>query len=109
MADREGRGGGAGWFVVGLLIGIVGTLITQMIVQSGAEHGHGEPAVNSSLPAASSQPVSSAKPKLAAHQGGLSGARAASAAAADQSPSDVADDAAAAGMTSRTPPGANSQ
>jgi len=76
MADKEGRGSGAGLFVVGLLIGVAGTLI-------------------------------SAKPKLVMHQGGLSGAKPSSAAAAvvnDQSPSDVADDAAAAGMTSRTPP-----
>ena len=107
MADKEGRGSGAGLFVVGLLIGVAGTLITQRFVQSGGETARGEPTTSSSAPVATTQVASSAKPKLVMHQGGLSGAKPLSAAAAvvnDQSPSDVADDAAAAGMTSRTPP-----
>jgi hypothetical protein len=106
MADKEGRGGGAGLFVVGLLIGVAGTLITQRFVQSGGENARSETMTNSSTPVVSAQPASGVKPKLVTHQGGLSGAHPASAAAAavnDQSPSDVADDAAAAGMTSRTP------
>jgi len=111
MADKDGRGGGAVWFIAGLLIGVVGTLITQRFVQAGGQNTQSEPVSSSSAPAVSSEAASSAKPKLVMHQGGLSGAKPASAAAAavnDQSPSDVADDAAAAGMTSRTPQRAQS-
>ena len=35
MADKDGRGGGLGWFIVGLLIGVAGTLAMQRFVQSG--------------------------------------------------------------------------
>jgi len=107
MADKDGRGGGAVWFIAGLLIGVVGTLVTQRFVQSGGQSSQDEAISSSPAPAVSSEAASSVKPKLVTHPGGLSSAKSLSAAAAaandDQSPSDVADDAAAAGMTSRAP------
>ena len=105
MADKGGRGSsGIGLFIMGLLIGVVGTLVTQKIVTGGGGHSNTLPEATTITPAPESAD-SDAKPKLVVHSGGLSSAKPKSAAAAavDQSPADVADDAAAAGMTSRTP------
>ena len=107
MADN-GRGGGAGWFIMGLLIGVAGTLVTQKFVQSGgqaSQNASAASAPSAAAPAVAATAASDAKPKLVMHQGGLSGARPASAAAVaiTQSPDDIADDAAAAGATSRGP------
>jgi hypothetical protein len=105
MADKGGRTGGIGLFIMGLLIGVVGTLVTQKIIMGGSEHGNTLPASTTIVPAPEPGPDSDAKPKLVVHPGGLSSAkpRSAAAAAVEQNPADVADDAAAAGMTSRTP------
>ena len=106
MADKDARGGGAGWFIVGLLIGVGGTLLTQRFIQSGGQTSQTASVASSATaaaPASAAPAAGDAKPKLVMHQGGLSGAHAASAAAVtvDQSPDDIADDAAAAGATSR--------
>ena len=112
MADKEGRGG-FGWFIIGLLIGVAGTLATQRLVLSGGQVSRSSQAAvtptlspSASGPAAVSAAAGSARPKLTMHEGGLSGAphMSAAAIATDQSPADVADDAAAAGMTSRAGP-----
>ena len=115
MADVGGRSGGLGWFLVGLLVGVAGTLATQKVIQAGAEPS---PAVAiapiSGAPAAASRPRLSDAPaatKPVVHKTSLATEADSSSAphhrtTHEQSPADIADDAAAAGMTSRgTDPG----
>lgn len=115
MADKSSRDGGSGlgWFVIGLLIGVAGTLATQKFAVF--KSGEAAPdATSASLQPAAGPPPPGAPPKLTVHQGGLYGASATSAAGpaeavaapdgADETPADVADDAAATGMTARARP-----
>jgi hypothetical protein len=114
MADKSSRDGGSGlgWFIIGLLIGVAGTLATQRFaVFKGAEAA-------SDLAAPALQPPSQpllagGQPKLIVHKGGLTRAPVSAASAAplttrdvaiDEAPSEVADDAAATGMTARAKP-----
>ena len=115
MADKSSRDGGSGlgWFIIGLLIGVAGTLATQKFaVFKGSDAA--PDASSASLQPPAGPPPPGAPPKLIVHQGGLYGASATSGAGpaeplaapegADETPSDVADDAAATGMTARAHP-----
>jgi len=114
MADRKSRDGGSGlgWFIIGLLIGVAGTLATQKFAVLKTLVAAPD-ATQASLQAPAGPSPPGAPPKLIVHQGGLYGASATSSDAAeplavppgtDETPSDVADDAAATGMTARSHP-----
>lgn len=107
MADKSSRDGasGLGWFIIGLLIGVAGTIATQKFVvfkSSGA--------VPDATVAVIPPPAPAAPPKLLVHQGGLSAASANPISATPtpnttgETAADVADDAAATGMTARPKP-----
>jgi hypothetical protein len=109
MANREG--GGFGWLVVGVLLGVVGTLAFQLFAgKSDTEEADAPPP--HALVVAPAPPVvaSLAKPRIKAlPRPALSDAPAApvpvaseTAAPDAQNAGQIADDAAAAGMTSRT-------
>jgi hypothetical protein len=108
MAEREGRGGGAGWFIVGLLIGVAGTLATQRFIQSGADTGR-PASVADVAPAAVDAPIpETPKPKPVTRHIDPADADASDSGPprltrAQQEAADMADDAAAAGMTTRAP------
>ena len=115
MADKSSRDGGSGlgWFIIGLLIGVAGTLATQKFAVFKTTQTATDATSASLQPPAGPAPPG-APPKFTVHQGGLYGASALSGAGpaepsavpdgADESPSDVADDAAATGMTARAHP-----
>jgi hypothetical protein len=105
MAEKSSRDGasGLGWFVIGLLIGVAGTLATQKFAVFKSS-----PAVPDATAVAILPPTPSAPPKLLVHQGGLAASSAAPATptpnTTGQTAADVADDAAATGMTARAKP-----
>jgi len=113
MADKSSRdgGGGLGWFVIGLLIGVAGTLATQRftIFKSSTV---APDAASVALQPPPAPAVIAGPPKLLVHQGGLSSAPLPNDGpivnqepiATGESQSDVADDAAATGMTARARP-----
>ncbi len=114
MADRKSRDGGSGlgWFIIGLLIGVAGTLATQKFAVFKSLEAAPD-ATQASLQPPAGPPPPGAPPKLVVHQGGLYGASAPASDAgeplavpqdAGETPSDVADDAAATGMTARSHP-----
>jgi hypothetical protein len=116
MADKKSRDGGSGlgWFIIGLLIGVAGTLATQKFAVFKNIEASPDATTASLQPAAGPAPPG-APPKLIVHQGDLYGASALSAApggdeplavpaGTDETPADVADDAAATGMTARAHP-----
>lgn len=103
MANREGGGGGFGWLVLGVILGVVGTLALQLFAKRpDADEAEAPPA--HTLAIAPAPPVAAAPPhrvKAAAHRLAPSAAPTpADAAAADTG--QIAEDAAAAGMTSRS-------
>jgi len=112
MADKSGRdgGGGLGWFIIGLLIGVAGTLATQRF----AVFKSSEPAPDAAATALQPPPapVIAGPPKLLVHQGGLAQPTSSTVPTIEQqeplqtgeTPDDVADDAAATGMTARARP-----
>ena len=109
MADKSSRDGasGLGWFVIGLLIGVAGTIATQKfaVFKSVA----GPDAAAAMQPPAPAAPVAG-PPKLLVHQGGLAAVSSAAPATptpntTGQTAAEVADDAAATGMTARAKPG----
>jgi len=107
MAEKSSRDGGSGlgWFVIGLLIGVAGTLATQKFaVFKNVEAPDAQAAVQPPAPVA---PVAG-PPKLLVHQGGLAASSAAPATptpnTTGQTAADVAEDAAATGMTARAKP-----
>jgi hypothetical protein len=113
MADRSSRdgGGGLGWLIIGLLIGIAGTLATQKFAvfrSNDAAPDVTTATLQPTAPAALPGPG----PKLIVHQGGLSQPPAAAEAQivprepvqTRETPAEVADDAAATGMTARAKP-----
>jgi hypothetical protein len=105
MADKSSRDGasGLGWLVIGLLIGVAGTLATQKFaVFKSVAAPDASAAVQPPAPAA---PVAG-PPKLLVHQGGLAPSSAAPATpnTTGQTAAEVADDAAATGMTARAKP-----
>ncbi len=96
---RDGGGGAAlGWTLLGFLVGIAATLGLQTLM--GAEQPGHAAASSSAIHLTPSNPTETAKParKTAPTASG------APALVAAQSEADVADDAAAAGMTSRVAP-----
>jgi hypothetical protein len=107
MAEKSSRDGasGLGWFVIGLLIGAAGTLATQKFAVFKSNS-----AVPDAAAAAIQPPAPAAAPKLLVHQGGLSASSANPVSATPtpnttgQTAADVADDAAATGMTARAKP-----
>jgi hypothetical protein len=103
MADKGGRVGGLIWFILGLLIGVAGTLGTQRVVQSAGQDTRAVDLSSAPAPSDAAPAPVAAKPKQLAHEDAASAAPRHRSAASEQSDSDIADDAAAAGMTSRTP------
>ena len=107
MAEKSSRDGasGLGWFVIGLLIGVAGTLATQKFAVFKSS-----PAVPDATAVAIQPPAPAAPPKLLVHQGGLAASSANPVSATPtpnttgQTAADVADDAAATGMTARPKP-----
>jgi len=97
MARENGGGGAFGWTLLGFLAGVAATLGIQLLMNGQARGGHDE-AVSSSVPhvavAASSAPEVK-KPVVVVSSAAPTTKRA-------QPSAEVADDAAAAGMTSRT-------
>jgi len=113
MADRSSRdgGGGLGWLIIGLLIGVAGTLATQKFAvfrSNDAAPDITTATLQPPAPAALPGP----RPKLIVHQGGLSPPPSVAEAPiiprkpvqTSESPADIADDAAATGMTARVRP-----
>ena len=109
MADKSSRdgAGGLGWFVIGLLIGVAGTIATQKFVVFKSSHPAPDAAAAAVQPPAPAAPVAG-PPKLLVHQGGLAASSAAPATptpnTTGQTSDEVADDAAATGMTARPKP-----
>lgn len=106
MANREGGSAGFGWLVVGVLLGVVGTLAFQLFSgKSETEEADAPPAHALSVaPAALAPPAVATvtKPRVKAlPQPASSAAPIAPATSDAQNASQIADDAAAAGMTSR--------
>lgn len=103
MAAADGRRGGLGWFVIGLLLGVAGTLATQRFVQTAGQDA--QPAASlviaPAAPPAPEGPTPAPKPPVHHHHEAPSSAPA-SAAAGERATSEFDEDAAAAGMTSRT-------
>jgi len=113
MADRSSRdgGGGLGWFVIGLLIGVAGTLATQRFAVFKSVVAAPD-AASVALQPPPPPAVIAGPPKLLVHQGGLSQAPLPDdgpivnqePVATGETQADVADDAAATGMTARSRP-----
>jgi hypothetical protein len=105
MARESGGGGAIGWTLLGFLAGIAATLGVQTLMGGDEPTHHTTTAATSSglhiTASASSEPAAKPvkKPALA-----VASASPARSAPALQPSAEVADDAAAAGMTSRTSP-----
>jgi len=107
MADKSSRDGasGLGWFIIGLLIGVAGTVATQKFATFKSSQ-----AIPDATAVAVQPPPPAAPPKLLVHQGGLAAPSASPVSATPtpdttgQTAADVADDAAATGMTARPRP-----
>jgi hypothetical protein len=110
MAEKSSRDGasGLGWLIIGLLIGVAGTIATQKF----AVFKSSEPAPDAAATAIQPPPPPAAgPPKLLVHQGGLAAPSSANPVSATPTPdttgqtsAEVADDAAATGMTARAKP-----
>jgi hypothetical protein len=103
MAREGGGGGGAfGWTLLGILVGVAGTLAVETLLshQQPRQVEEQQPASSASVAVATAAPVA---PKPV-EKPVLSAAPVKSSAAAEASQEDVEDDAAAAGMTSRSHP-----
>ena len=104
MANREGGSAGFGWLVVGVLLGVVGTLAFQLFSGKSETEEADAPPAHAVAPAALAPPVVATvtKPRVKAlPQPASSAAPIAPATSDAQNASQIADDAAAAGMTSR--------
>lgn len=107
MANREGGGAGFGWLVVGVLLGVVGTLAFQLFAGKSTEEADAPqahalapaPALTPPEVATLSKPTVKALPRPASSDAPV--ATPAAAKPDTQNASQIADDAAAAGMTSR--------
>jgi hypothetical protein len=100
MARDSGGGGAFGWTVLGILVGVAGTLAVETLLNTHqAREVNEEQAVSSASAAVAAVP---APPKPAVKP--LSAAVAQKSDATTLSQDDVEDDAAAAGMTSRSRP-----
>ena len=101
MARESGGGGAFGWTVLGILVGVAGTLAVETLLNNHqAREVNEEQAASSASAAVAAIP---APPKPAAVKA-LSAAVAQKSEATTLSQDDVEDDAAAAGMTSRSRP-----
>lgn len=106
MAAREGGGGGAlGWTVLGFLAGVAATLAVQTLVGGGRDRVSipeaGVPHATTTIQGDVAPPRSSVLPAKAV---AAASSQSAAAPVAIQPRDEVADDAAAAGMTSRVRP-----
>ncbi len=103
MAREGGGGGGAfGWTLLGILVGVAGTLAVETLLS----HQHAR-AVEEQRPASSATPVVAAAAPVApkrVEKPVMSAAPAQKSMPAAPAQDDVEDDAAAAGMTSRSHP-----
>jgi len=105
MAKEGGGGGGFGWALLGFLAGVAATLGLQVLIGGNGRHAEAPPVAEAPAAAptalASSAPVAkpAKKPVVVAETPPVSAAKPAAPADAQ-----VADDAAAAGMTSRMAP-----
>ena len=104
---REGGGGGSafGWTLLGILVGVAGTLAVETLLS------HQQPRQAEEQPAASAAPVVAAASPVAPKPVEKPAVSAAPPKSQTATPSqeDVEDDAAAAGMTSRSRPSDASQ
>lgn len=106
--------GRLGWLIAGLLIGVAGTLVTQELIQKAGQDAAAAPAAQVRIepgPPPSQAPVQAAKPAEHHHveaaeppsSAGASGASASAwRSAGERASTEIDDDAAATGMTSRT-------
>jgi hypothetical protein len=95
---RENGGGALGWTLLGFLAGIAATLGVQMLIPGGERPEHAASSATVVVaPPSAPPPVAPTKKKAA-----VASAAPAHLSVADQPDGQVADDAAAAGMTSRT-------
>ncbi len=103
MAREGGGGGGAfGWTLLGILVGVAGTLAVETLLShQPTRQVEQQPAASSAGPVVAAAAPVAPKP---VEKPVLSAAPAVKSAAAQASQEDVEDDAAAAGMTSRSHP-----
>ena|SRR5579862_9757353 len=100
MAREGGGGGGAfGWTILGVIIGVAGTLAVQTLM-SARHAGEAEQPPTSAAVAVVTQPVPPPPPAPTVQP--VSSTPAVNTEASSPSHEDVEDDAAAAGMTSRS-------
>lgn len=99
MARESGGGGAFAWTLLGFLAGVAATLGIQLLLNGPARTSHEEAAPSAAPPVAAA--VSSA-PEVKKPAAVVSAAPAAPTTKRSQPDAEVADDAAAAGMTSRT-------
>jgi hypothetical protein len=100
MASRDGGGSGAfGWTVLGFLAGVAATLAAETLFGGGNDHLLSPQATVTHITAIQTE---SAAPRPSSHPEAASSRPASTAAAESQD--ETADDAAAAGMTSRVQP-----
>jgi hypothetical protein len=102
MAREGGGGGGAfGWTLLGILVGVAGTLAVETLLSNHqAREASEEQPASSAAVVAVAAPVA-AKPVIKAPAVAVSSQKSVTATPAQE---DVEDDAAAAGMTSRSRP-----
>lgn len=113
MAKDSGGGGAFAWTLLGFLAGIAATLGVQTLMGGAAERppadaapASGQVHITTAPSSAAPEPVRPEKKRAALADAAPSAAPAVRSAAAVAAPSpEVADDAAAAGMTSRLTPG----
>jgi hypothetical protein len=103
MAREGGGGGGAfGWTLLGILVGVAGTLAVETLVShQQTRQVEQQPVASSASPVVAAAAPVAPRP---AEKPVLSAAPAQKSATAQPSQEDVEDDAAAAGMTSRSHP-----
>ena len=102
MARESGGGGAFGWTVLGILVGVAGTLAVETLLNTHQAREVNEEQAASSAGASLVVAAVPAPPKPAVKP--LSAAVAQKTDATTLSQDDVEDDAAAAGMTSRSRP-----
>jgi hypothetical protein len=101
MAKQSG-GGALGWTLLGFLAGVAATLGAETLIEDGGRSGHDTAA--SASPAQTVTAPSSLAVRPVRKAAAAASAAPTSALAPAQAEADVADDAAAAGMTSRVAP-----
>lgn len=112
MAREGGGGGGAfGWMILGVVIGVAGTLAVETLIgHRGTQAEQPSSAATPALAVVTSAPPAPPIPAPVAHDAPSTTPAASPLSPAMQpSTEDVQDDAAAAGMTSRSHPSASDQ